>query len=48
MRLMQMLAEDVRGGVIEHCSHWITEACPDYLNEQLQRFLGKKSCATPH
>ena len=48
MRLLQMLAEDVHGGVIEHCSHWITAACPDYWNEQLQRFFGEASCATTH
>jgi len=48
MRLMQMLAEDMHGGVIEHCSHWITAACSDYRNEPSRRFLGKASCATTH
>lgn len=38
---MQLLAEDVRGGVIERCGHWIPEEQPKYLTEQLLSFFGE-------
>lgn len=38
---MQLLAENVRGGVIERCGHWIAEEHPDYLLEQLAAFFGE-------
>lgn len=42
LRSMQALAEDVRGGVIERCGHWIAEERPDYLIEQLLTFFGEE------
>jgi pimeloyl-ACP methyl ester carboxylesterase len=39
LRSMQLLAENVRGGVIEHCGHWIAEERPDYLLAQLLKFF---------
>jgi pimeloyl-ACP methyl ester carboxylesterase len=42
MRSMLTLAENVRGGVIEKCGHWIAEERPDYLIEQLLSFFGEK------
>jgi pimeloyl-ACP methyl ester carboxylesterase len=39
IKSMQQLAEDVRGGVIERCGHWIPEERPDYLTEQLLTFF---------
>lgn len=39
---MQALAEDVRGGVIDRCGHWIAEERPDYLIEQLLTFFGEE------
>lgn len=39
VRSMQELAENVRGGVIERCGHWIAEERPDYLIEQLLSFF---------
>lgn len=33
------LAEDVRGGTVPACSHWIPEERPDYLLEQLQNLF---------
>jgi pimeloyl-ACP methyl ester carboxylesterase len=39
---MRALADDVRGGVIERCGHWIAEERPDYLIEQLLTFFAEK------
>lgn len=41
LRSMQQLAENVRGGVIEHCGHWIPEERPDYLTEQLLKLFSE-------
>jgi pimeloyl-ACP methyl ester carboxylesterase len=41
VRSMQALAENVRGGVIERCGHWIAEERPDELLAQLLTFFGK-------
>jgi pimeloyl-ACP methyl ester carboxylesterase len=43
LRSMQMLAEDVRGGVIERCGHWIPEERPEYLLDQLVKFFADES-----
>lgn len=42
LRAMSKLAEDVRGGVVERCGHWIAEERPDYLIDQLLTFFGEK------
>jgi pimeloyl-ACP methyl ester carboxylesterase len=39
---MQALAEDVRGGEIDHCGHWISEEQPEYLVSQLLSFFGEE------
>jgi pimeloyl-ACP methyl ester carboxylesterase len=39
---MRELAENVRGGVIERCGHWIAEEQPAYLIEQLMTFFAEK------
>jgi pimeloyl-ACP methyl ester carboxylesterase len=36
---MEVLADDVRGGVIERCGHWIPEERPEWLADQLIEFL---------
>jgi len=41
-RSMQSLAENVRGGVIERCGHWIAEERPDYLIPELLKFFGEE------
>jgi pimeloyl-ACP methyl ester carboxylesterase len=41
LKCMQELAEDVRGGVVERCGHWIPEERPDYLLEQLFEFFSR-------
>jgi pimeloyl-ACP methyl ester carboxylesterase len=41
LRSMQLFAENVRGGVIERCGHWIPEERPDYLIEQLLAFFSE-------
>ena len=41
LRSMQVVAENVRGGVIERCGHWIAEERPDYLFEQLIAFFNE-------
>jgi pimeloyl-ACP methyl ester carboxylesterase len=38
---MRELAENVRGGVIEHCGHWIVEEQTDYLIDQLTTFFAE-------
>lgn len=38
--MMQAVAEDVRGGVIPECGHYVPEEQPEYLVEQLFAFLG--------
>jgi hypothetical protein len=39
---MQGLAEDVRGGEIDRCGHWVSEEQPAYLVEQLLVFFGEE------
>jgi len=41
VRSMERLAENVRGGVIERCGHWIPEERPDYLMEKLLAFFNE-------
>lgn len=41
IKSMQQLAENVRGGVIERCGHWIPEERPDYLADELLKFFGE-------
>jgi pimeloyl-ACP methyl ester carboxylesterase len=41
IKSMQRLAENVRGGVIECCAHWIPEERPEYLSEQLLAFFSE-------
>jgi pimeloyl-ACP methyl ester carboxylesterase len=38
---MRELADDVRGGVIEKCGHWIVEEQPEYLTQQLLAFFAE-------
>lgn len=35
------VATDVRGGVAEHCGHWIPEERPEWVVEQLLAFFGE-------
>ncbi len=42
LRSMKELAENVRGGAVERCGHWIAEERPDYLIDQLMTFFGEK------
>ncbi len=41
LRSMQSLAENVRGGVIERCGHWIAEERPEHLTDQLLSFFSE-------
>jgi pimeloyl-ACP methyl ester carboxylesterase len=38
---MQSLAENVRGGVIADCAHWIPEEQPEYLAGELLKFFAE-------
>ena len=40
-RSMEQLAENVRGGVVEKCGHWIPEERPEYLSQQLLAFFAE-------
>jgi pimeloyl-ACP methyl ester carboxylesterase len=39
---MRELADNLRGGVVERCGHWIAEEQPAYLIEQLTTFFAEK------
>lgn len=39
LQTMQTAADDVRGGVIPDCGHYIPEECPEFLAEQLIAFF---------
>jgi pimeloyl-ACP methyl ester carboxylesterase len=39
---LQTLAENVRGGEIDRCGHWVSEEQPEYLSEQLLAFFGEE------
>jgi pimeloyl-ACP methyl ester carboxylesterase len=38
-KLYGAVAEDVRGGVIPQCGHWVAEERPEYLIDQLLAFF---------
>ena len=40
---MQALAENVRGGEIDQCGHWVSEEQPEYLLNQLLTFFGEEA-----
>ena len=42
MESWRRVAEDVRGGVIEDCGHWIPEERPQWGVEQLRSFFGEE------
>ena len=37
---LQRVAENVRGGLVRDCGHWIAEEQPDFLVKQLLDFYG--------
>ena len=37
------VAEDVRGGIVEDCGHWIPEERPQWVVEQLLAFFGEET-----
>jgi pimeloyl-ACP methyl ester carboxylesterase len=39
LKLYEAVAEEVRGGVIPQCGHWVAEERPDYLLDQLASFF---------
>jgi pimeloyl-ACP methyl ester carboxylesterase len=39
MKLYEAVAEDVQGGVIPQCGHWVAEERPGYLVERLLAFF---------
>jgi pimeloyl-ACP methyl ester carboxylesterase len=42
VHMVQEVATNVRGGVIERCGHWIADERPEYLTEQLIVFFGEE------
>jgi pimeloyl-ACP methyl ester carboxylesterase len=42
---LELAADDVRGGVIERCGHWIGEERPDFVADQLEAFFGEQLAA---
>lgn len=42
LQAMQALAQNVRGGVVPDCGHYIPEECPSYLTQQLLSFFAEE------
>jgi pimeloyl-ACP methyl ester carboxylesterase len=42
VNMVNEVATNVRGGVIERCGHWIADERPEYLTEQLLAFFGEE------
>lgn len=42
LQTMQLVAQNVSGGAIAGCGHYISEECPDYLIEQLLAFFNQQ------
>jgi pimeloyl-ACP methyl ester carboxylesterase len=40
---LRRVAEDVKGGVIPECGHWVAEEAPDYVVDQLMTFFSEVS-----
>jgi pimeloyl-ACP methyl ester carboxylesterase len=38
---LRRVAEDVRGGVIPDCGHWVAEEQPEFLAQELRAFFGE-------
>ncbi|VVE13020.1 alpha/beta fold hydrolase [Pandoraea cepalis] len=38
---VKRVAEDVRGGLIPDCGHWVTEEQPEFISQQLMEFFGE-------
>ena len=38
---LRRVAEDVRGGLIPNCGHWVAEEQPAFVADQLIRFFGE-------
>ena len=43
MESWRRVAEDVRGGIVEDCGHWIPEERPQWVVEQLLAFFGEEN-----
>jgi len=46
LRSCQRVANDVRGGVIAGCAHWVAEEQPEELSRQLLAFFAEERAAT--
>jgi pimeloyl-ACP methyl ester carboxylesterase len=42
LKAARAVANNVRGGVIDRCGHWIPEERPEYLTDQLLAFFGEE------
>ena len=38
--LWKRVANDVQGGVVERCGHFVAEERPDFVLQQVQEFFG--------
>jgi len=43
LNMMQAVAENVQGGIVPECGHYIPEERPDYFIQQLLTFLATES-----
>lgn len=46
LKSLRMVAEDVRGGTMPRCGHWLASECLDDLTQQLLTFFGETAIAT--
>ncbi len=47
LKSMQLVADDVRGVVLERCGHWLAEERPEYLVELLLNFFAEEKAEHP-
>jgi pimeloyl-ACP methyl ester carboxylesterase len=47
LKSLQLVAENVRGGTILGCGHWVASECPDELTQRLLTFFRKNNSVYP-
>ncbi len=46
LKSLRMVAEDVRGGIMPRCGHWLASECLNDLTQQLLTFFGETAITT--
>jgi pimeloyl-ACP methyl ester carboxylesterase len=45
LQSLQLVAENVRGGIVANCGHWLAEEQPEFLVGELMKFFGEDAGA---